>query len=158
MTEILPATPQTATVAGLPSMTGTMTWASFKQVVRTVHLWMGIALCIPMILIGLSGSALLVQREILWLAAPPVSAAGTARPLTEMVAAAQATMPDFKANWIELPRDSARPVGVQFVIANRPQRTVEVLVDPRTLKVLGSSELVRRGPVMTFFSNIHEFL
>jgi uncharacterized iron-regulated membrane protein len=67
-------------------------------------------------------------------------------------------MPDFKANWIELPRDSGRPAGVQFIIANRPQRTVEVLVDPRTLKVLGSSELVRRGPVMTVFTDMHEFL
>jgi uncharacterized iron-regulated membrane protein len=47
---------------------------------------------------------------------------------------------------------------VQFIVANRPVRTVEVLIDPKTLKVLGSSELVRRGPVMTFFTNIHEFL
>ena len=145
MTEILPATPQTRTIAALPRIS----WASIKQVIRTVHLWVGIALCVPMILIGLSGSALLVQREILWLGSPPVSAAGAARPLTDVVAAAEASMPDFKANWIELPRDSGRPAGVQFIVANRPQRTDEGLVDPRTLKGLGSSELVRRGPIMT---------
>jgi uncharacterized iron-regulated membrane protein len=154
MSETLPATPQTATVGVWPSIT----LASFKSAVRTLHLWIGIALCIPMILIGLSGSALLVQREILWLSAPAVSAAGTARPLTQVVAAAQATMPSVGANWLELPRESGRPAGVQFIVANRPQRTVEVLVDPKSLKVLGSSELVRRGPVMTFFTNIHEFL
>jgi uncharacterized iron-regulated membrane protein len=67
-------------------------------------------------------------------------------------------MPSVKANWLELPRGSGRPAGVQFIVANRPQRTVEVLVDPKSLEVLGSSELVRRGPVMIFFTNIHEFL
>jgi len=154
MSETLPATPQTAAVGALPRIN----WASIKRVIRLLHLWIGIALCVPMILIGLSGSALLVQREILWLSAPSVSAAGAARPLAEMVSAAQATMPDFRANWLELPRGSGRPAGVQFIVANRPQRTVEVLVDPNSLKVLGSSEIIRRGPVMTFFTNIHEFL
>ena len=87
MSETLPATPQTAAVGALPRIN----WASIKRVIRLLHLWIGIALCVPMILIGLSGSALLVQREILWLSAPSVSAAGTARPLAEMVSAAQAT-------------------------------------------------------------------
>jgi uncharacterized iron-regulated membrane protein len=154
MSETLPATPETAALGIWPRVT----FVSFKQIVRTLHLWIGIALCVPMIMIGLSGSALLVQREILWLSAPPVSGAGAFRPLTEVVAAAQVTMPDFRANWIELPRSPGRPAGVQFIVANRPVRTVEVLVDPKTLKVLGSSEMVRRGPVMTFFTNIHEFL
>src|ERR1051326_1163401 len=153
MSETLPATPQTAVAGLLPRIA----FISIKQALRTLHLWVGIALCVPMILIGLSGSALLAQREILWLSAPPVSASGTSRPLTQVIAAAEATMP-MPANWLELPRGAGRPAGVQFIVANRPQRTVEVLVDPKTLKVLGSSELVRRGPVMTFFTNIHEFL
>src|SRR5215467_5635755 len=154
MSETLPATPQAAAANMLPRIT----YASVKRVVRTLHLWIGIALCLPMILIGLSGSALLAQREILWLSAPPVSGTGSTRPLSEVVATAEAAMPDFKANWLELPRGSDRPVGVQFIVANRPQRTVEVLVDPKTLNVLGSSEVIRRGPVMTFITNIHEFL
>jgi uncharacterized iron-regulated membrane protein len=154
MSETLPATPQTAVAGAWPRLT----FISIKQALRTLHLWVGIALCIPMILIGLSGSALLLQREIVWLSAPPVSASGATRPFTQVIAAAQATMPSVQANWLELPRGSGRPVGVQFIVSNRPQRTVEVLVDPKTLKVLGSSELVRRGPVMTFFTNIHEFL
>ena len=154
MSETLPATPQAAAANVLPRIT----FASVKRAVRTLHLWVGIALCLPMILIGLSGSALLLQREILWLSAPPVSATGSARPVSQVVTAAQATMPSVGANWVELPRGTGRPAGVQFIVANRPQRTVEVLVDPKTLNVLGSSELVRRGPVMTFFTNIHEFL
>src|SRR5215470_8071347 len=106
MSETLPATPQAAAAAALPRIT----FASVKRVVRTLHLWIGIALCLPMILIGLSGSALLVQREILWLWAPAVAAGGRVRPLTEVVGAAQGTMPSGGANWIELPRGPGRPV------------------------------------------------
>jgi uncharacterized iron-regulated membrane protein len=156
MSETVPATVPTASsrsVAASPWV-----WASFKQTVRTIHLWLGIALCLPMILIGLSGSALLVQREILWLSAPAVATAGESQPLTRIVAAAEATMPQFKANWLELPQSRGRPAAVQFVVANRPNRTVEVLVDPVSLKVIGSSELVRRGPVMASMVRIHEFL
>ncbi len=154
MSEIAPAAPRASAATALPRPT----WQAIKHVIRTVHLWLGIALCVPMILIGLSGSALLVQREILWLSAPPVGAAGAAHPWSEVVAAAEATMPSVKANWLELPRDASRPAAVQFIVANRPQRTVEVLVDPKSLKVLGSLEIVRRGPVMLVMTNIHEFL
>ena len=153
MTEIAPAAPPSSATAPWPRIT----WQSAKSVIRQIHLWLGIALCIPMILIGLTGSALLLQREILWLSVPSVSAAGEVRPWSEVIAAAEATM-TVKANWLELPREATRPAAVQFVVSNRPQRTFEVLIDPKTLKVLGTEELVRRGPVMLVFTNIHEFL
>jgi uncharacterized iron-regulated membrane protein len=110
-----------------------------------------------MILIGLSGSALLVQREILWLSAPAVSA-GESQTYVRIIAAAQATKPEIKANWLEIPSSRGRPAAVQFIVATRPTRTVEVLIDPVSLNVLGSSELVRRGPIMTVLTRIHEFL
>jgi len=123
-----------------------------------MHLWLGIALCLPMILIGLSGSALLVQREILWLSAPAASATGQRQPLSRIIAAAEASQPGFRPNWLELPKSRSSPAGVQFIVATRPTRTVEVLVDPVSLKVVGSSELIRRGPIMAFLVRIHEFL
>ncbi len=64
----------------------------------------------------------------------------------------------MKANWLEIPRSPGHAAAVQFVVSNRPNRTVEVLVDPVSLKLLGSSELIRRGPVMAFMVRIHEFL
>ena len=111
-----------------------------------------------MILIGLSGSALLLQREILWLSAPAVSGAGEAQSFTRIIEAAQATMPQVKANWLQLPQSSGSPASIQFVVSNRPNRTVEVLVDPVSLKVIGSSDLIRRGPIMAALVNLHEYL
>src|SRR5581483_1729252 len=103
---------------------GALVRPSLKQVVRQVHLWVGLVLGLPMILIGLSGSVLLVQREILWLSVPATSA-GESQPLSQIIAAAQAAMPESRANWVELPRASGRPASVQFVLSNRPVRTLE---------------------------------
>ena len=64
----------------------------------------------------------------------------------------------MKANWLEIPGSPGHAAAVQFIVSNRPNRTVEVLVDPVSLKVLGSSELIRRGPIMAFMVRIHEFL
>jgi uncharacterized iron-regulated membrane protein len=78
--------------------------------------------------------------------------------LARIIDAAQTSMPNVKANWLEIPPSRGRAAAVQFVVSNRPNRTVEVLVDPVSLKVLGSSELIRRGPIMAFMVRIHEFL
>jgi uncharacterized iron-regulated membrane protein len=155
MSETIPATASTASSGSV--VAAPWVWASFKRTMRTLHLWLGIALCLPMILIGLSGSALLVQRQILWLSVPSVSASGEIQSLSRIVAAAEASMP-VKANWLEIPQSRGRPAAVQFIVSSRPNRTVEVLVDPVSLKVLGSSELVRRGPIMALMVRIHEFL
>jgi uncharacterized iron-regulated membrane protein len=126
--------------------------------VETVHLWTGLVLCIPMILIGLSGSVLLVQREILSLSVPRASAAGRSQPLSRIVETARTAVPGVRANWIELPSSVGRPAAVQFAVARRPLRNVEVYVDPVSLKVLGMSDVVRRGPIMSVIVNLHEFL
>ena len=126
---------------------------------QTIHLWTGLILALPMILIGLSGSALLVQREILYLSTPAATAAGKTQTIAQMVAAAQTAMaPNLKPNWVTLPPSARGPASVQFIVSNRPQRTMEVLVDPVSLKVLGTSEIVRRGPVREALVNIHGFL
>jgi uncharacterized iron-regulated membrane protein len=155
MSETIPA----VRTASPESISRPWVWpaGAVKRTVRTLHLWAGIALCLPMILIGLSGSALLVQREILWLSAPAAVANGPIQPLSRIVAAAQASM-DVKPNWMEIPRAPGQAAAVQFIVSNRPNRTVEVLVDPVSLKLLGSSELIRRGPIMAFIVRIHEFL
>ncbi len=155
MSETLPAAPATPVFKGLA---GALSWASYKRLLRTIHLWTGMVLCLPMVLIGLSGSALLAQREILWLQGTAATGTGERQPLTRVVAAAQASMPDFRANWIQLPPASGRPASVQFIVANRPTRTMEVLVDPVSLKLLGSDEIVQRGPIMRSITDMHEFL
>ena len=132
---------------------------AFRRVLQTVHLWVGLILSIPIILIGLSGSALLVQREILRWSIPTVSGAGESQSIARMVAAAQDSVaPNLRANWVELPASRGDPAQVQFQFANRPPRTMVVYVDPASLKVLGNSEIIRRGPIRDVLVTMHEYL
>src|SRR5258705_5362722 len=131
----------------------------FRRALQTIHLWVGLILCIPIILIGLSGSALLVQREILRWSVPAVSGVGESQSIAGMVAAAQASVaPNLHANFIELPSSRGRPAVVQFQFANRPPRNMEVYVVPGSLKAWGSSEVVRRGPIRDVLVTMHEYL
>jgi uncharacterized iron-regulated membrane protein len=126
---------------------------------QTIHLWVGLILSIPIILIGLSGSALLLQREILRWSIPAVSSVGESQSIASMVAAAQASVdPTLRANSVELPSSRGRPALVQFQFANRPPRNMEVYVDPVSLKVLGSAEIIRRGPIRDVLVTMHEYL
>jgi len=131
---------------------------AFRRVLQTVHLWVGLILAVPIILIGLSGSALLVQREILSLSVPAASATGQSQSIARIVASAQSAEPNLRANSVELPSSSGRPAVVQFQISNRPPRAMDVYVDPVSLKVLGSSEIIRRGPIRDVLVTIHEYL
>ena len=130
----------------------------FRRFLQTIHRWVGLILAIPIILIGLSGSALLVQREILRLSIPAATAIGQSQSIARIVAAAQSAEPNLRANSVELPTARGRPAVVQFQISNRPPRAMEVYVDPVSLKVLGSSEIIRRGPVRDVLVTIHEYL
>src|SRR5258706_6188393 len=131
---------------------------AFRRALQTIHLWVGLILAIPIILIGLSGSALLLQREILSLSIPAASATGESQSIARIIASAQSAEPTVRANSVELPASPGRPAAVQFQISNRPQRTMEVYVDPISLKVLGSSEIIRRGPIRDVLVTIHEYL
>src|SRR5258708_6615101 len=120
---------------------------AFRRALQTIHLWVGLILAIPIILIGLSGSALLLQREILSLSIPAASATGQSQSIARIIASAQSAEPNLRANSVELPSSTGRPAVVQFQISNRPPRALAVYVAPVAFKVLGSSEIIRRGPV-----------
>ena len=130
-----------------------------RRTLLQIHLWVGLVAAIPLILIGLSGSALLAQREILYLSVPQARQ-GPSQPVAAMVAAAERAMDNkFQASWIELPQSAGRPASVQFDVSRRPRRTVSLYVDPVSLQILGApTEVMRRGPITTFLVNIHEFL
>ncbi len=133
-------------------------WRAFKRGLQTVHLWLGLILGIPIIVIGLSGSALLLQREILSYSIPAATASGPQASLTRMIAAAQAGAPaNATPRNIVLPPRAGAPATVQFDFANRPPRSV-VYVDPVSLAVLGTDQVVARGPILGFLINTHAFL
>jgi uncharacterized iron-regulated membrane protein len=118
-------------------------------------LWVGLVLGIPLVLIGLSGSALLLQREILRFATP-VASAGELKSIGSMLEAAQtAVASNVRPTFIDL--SPGKAAAVQFE-TRRPARRVDVHVDPVSLEVLGASDYVRRGPIKQVLVDIHEFL
>ena len=136
-----------------------MRWRSFRNGLMQVHLWLALILCLPMIVIGISGSALLLQREILAASIPSAGTSGEQRPIPLIVVAAQAAAPaGMVASRVELPRSAGAASSVRFKPRKGEGAVIDVYVDPVSLKILGSSEVVERGPVLAFLIGIHAFL
>ncbi len=65
-----------------------------SRIVRQIHLWAGIALCLPLVMLGLTGSVLVFEDQLAVAFAPPVTlAAGEAKPVGDIIAAAKAAAP-----------------------------------------------------------------
>ncbi|HYM17614.1 MAG TPA: PepSY-associated TM helix domain-containing protein [Micropepsaceae bacterium] len=136
-----------------------MTWRSFRSGLVKVHLWLAIVLSLPMLVIGISGSALLVQREILARSLPAASAVGERKPIPDIVAAAQKSAPaGTSAKRVDLPAAAGRPVSVRFGVREEGKPETDIYVDPVSLNVLGSEPVVERGPILAVLIGIHAFL
>jgi uncharacterized iron-regulated membrane protein len=130
---------------------------SFRRGLQTVHLWLGLILAIPIIIIGVTGSVLLLERELLVLEIPAATATGTHQSLARIIEAAKSAAPEGMAMGRVDVREGA-PVAVRFSTGGRSQRTVAVYVDPVSLDVLGPPNPVGRVPLMTSFQRVHEYL
>jgi uncharacterized iron-regulated membrane protein len=135
-----------------------MRWNKIRSVLQTIHLWTGLALAIPLILIGLSGSALILQREILVHSVPAATAEGKRQSVAAIIAAAQPALPDLTAARVDLPSSAGYPAAVLFPTNERPARTIAVYVDPVSLRVLGSAGVAPRGPMQSWLVSVHAFL
>ena len=130
----------------------------FKHALQTIHLWLGLLLAIPIIIIGLSGSALLLQREILAYSVPAATAEGQRATLEDLVAAAQKAAPENATpRSIVPPAYTGAPTTINFDMNGRPPRT-RVHVDPVSGEVLGTEPVTNRGPILDFLIRAHAFL
>lgn len=130
----------------------------FKRMLQTVHLWMGLLLAIPIIVIGVSGSALLLQREILAYSVPAASADGEHAPLVQMIAAAEKAAPEnATARSIVPSLYAGAPTTINFDTGGRPPRSL-VHIDPVSLEILGTAPVTNRGPILDFLIKAHAFL
>jgi uncharacterized iron-regulated membrane protein len=132
---------------------------SFKRILQTIHLWMGLIMALPIILIGISGSGLLLQREILAYQVPAATPDGPQASLAQIIAAAQTTAPEnATARNIVMPVYASSPVTVTFDTSGRPPRSL-VHVDPVSLEILGAeNNLTNRGPILDWLISAHAFL
>jgi uncharacterized iron-regulated membrane protein len=124
-----------------------------------VHLWLALILFVPIVVIGISGSALLVQSHYLNRSFPTATAAGSQQTIVRAIEAARAAGPqDARLGRVDLSVRDGEPVRVQLQPPGRGVRAVRVYVDPVSLEVLGTREVVPRGQALGFLINIHSFL
>jgi uncharacterized iron-regulated membrane protein len=67
-----------------------------RRLIGQVHLWVGLSLCIPLVVLGLTGSVLVFEDElstVFGAAAGHEAAVGALRPASEVIAAARAVAP-----------------------------------------------------------------
>jgi uncharacterized iron-regulated membrane protein len=111
-----------------------------RRVLRQLHLWIGLALCLPMVVVGLTGSILVYGNELAALLNPPpplTCATGKAHTVAEIIKTVQAGIgKEFKPFLYKPPRAPGQPASVRLIalegVAVGP-RVIEVLVDPVSL-------------------------
>lgn len=117
-----------------------------RSVLGKVHLWIGLALCVPLAVIGITGSILVFEPELQALERPAVPAAAIdapAVPVAEIVAVARAAAPpDFAPTFYTAPVSATDPATVRFSPGGRPAPLggIEIYVDSAAGAVVGRHE------------------
>ncbi len=117
-------------------------WPAVRAWIVKIHLWTALALCLPLALLGLTGSVLVFEDELDGLFAGKVEATrgGAAQPIGKVLAAAQAAAPASLQPISYLAPDApGAPAEVRFAPPGRVRPGpggVAVSVDPSTLKIL----------------------
>lgn len=133
-------------------------WWKFRNALQQVHLWIGLTLSIPFILIGLSGSAIVLVHAIPDFKMPFSTTSGDHHPLTRIIAAANEAAPEGKAAaLVRVPQGWWEPAAVQLTdpTRNGNQLGDSLFIDPVSLEVLGSAERYRNGEFMRFLTSMH---
>jgi uncharacterized iron-regulated membrane protein len=85
---------------------------SVRRILGLVHLWIGLILCPPLAIIGLTGSVLVFEHELddLFGPEPQRASTGPARPIAEIVAAAGTAAPKgFAPLFFVAPEEAGDP-------------------------------------------------
>jgi uncharacterized iron-regulated membrane protein len=109
-----------------------------RKLLFQVHLWLGIATGLYIVLISVSGSAVVFRRELnLWLVPHRIAVVDGARlSKTELSAAALAIYPGYRVARVGEPPRQDRPVSIEL---ERGGESKERLFDPYTGRDLGDS-------------------
>ena len=140
-----------------------MNWWRFRNGLQFVHLWAGLILAIPIIIIGLTGSLIIAEDWYAELSAPSAPARGPTRSISEIVATAEKLAPPgWPVNAVAIPTHVGAPAAVQLGLppGRRPrgQRNVQgltIYIDPVSLNLLGSEERRRQGKLNQNLRSMH---
>jgi len=127
---------------------------SWRRFLGFLHLWTGIIFCIPFVLIGISGSVLMIGHEL-----PnrfvPNAATGTYKPAAEIIAAAKTVAPEGR---VAVNYDAPAMPGERAVVRfsapprqgqagpQRPSAGTRIYVDPVTLEAKVDQPQGQSGP------------
>ncbi|HYG86736.1 MAG TPA: PepSY-associated TM helix domain-containing protein [Azospirillum sp.] len=117
------------------------------RTLQNIHLWVGLILCLPLAVLGVTGSVLVFQDELRELSAEPPAhalAAGEPRSVAAILEAAKAAAPQGMApGMVMLPEEPGKPAMVRLSAPGRagPGRPggpggSTLLIDPVSLSVL----------------------
>lgn len=128
-----------------------------RRALFQLHLWTALILCLPLVVVGITGSILVFQPEIDRLLDPPphrLTAAGVARPVSDIIAAAQASLGSgfMPADYgpPDRPDDGAMVRLLATGDVPRDRRMIAVWVDPVSLDILRQRPFVA-GPLRPVF-------
>ncbi len=122
---------------------------SMRKFLFTLHLWSGLILGLPLLLIGVTGTVLLLEPEIRGLTGPAASA-GDPRPAGEILAAAKAVAPEGATPAIYMhPAHPGEAATVRF--ARQGGGFWSVRLDPVTLAVMEDPA----GPFLLTMHRLH---
>jgi len=114
-----------------------------RRVLRQIHLWIALVLCLPLVVLGVTGSILVFRNELgNLLEPPPRLSAETHKPhtVTEIIAAVQARIGgEFSPFLYHAPNAPEQPATLHFIAlggAAKGTRVINVLVDPVSLDVV----------------------
>lgn len=107
---------------------------SARKTLGFVHLWAGLILCLPLVLLGLTGTILALQDN----GGPTIAASGPPQPIAAMIAAAAHVAPEAqKPSMFVAPATPDKPAAIRFSAPGRngPGFGAQFFVDPSTLAV-----------------------
>lgn len=141
-----------------------MGWWHFRKWLQLVHLWAGLALGIPIIVIGLTGSLIVAQDWYNDLSAPSAPARGPVQSIVNVVTAAQKfAPPGWPVTVVNMPTRVGMPAAVQVGLppGRRPARRARnvqgltLYLDPVSLNFLGSHERRRQSQINQNLRSLH---
>jgi uncharacterized iron-regulated membrane protein len=116
-----------------------------RRVLRQIHLWVALVLCLPLVVLGVTGSILVYRDELEKLFEPPprlTTQTGKPHTVVQIIAAVQTRIgKEFTPVRYEAPTALEQPATLRLIAfggAAKGPRVIDVLVDPVSL------DLVRR--------------
>jgi uncharacterized iron-regulated membrane protein len=114
-----------------------------RRVLRQIHLWIALVLCLPLVVLGVTGSILVYRHELENLFEPPPrlsTQAGKPHTVAQIIAAVQTGIgKEFTPVLYLAPTAPEQPATLRLIAfggAAKGPRVIEVLVDPVSLDLV----------------------